>query len=97
MWLEHELVLGREEGHTTEDQLEELEVQVGPFHVGPHLVHAGEQVLHQDRGEDGGRHVAGQKAVGHYLEWKEGNKVFINFSCDFFFSSHPPLKTGRFS
>ena len=42
--LEHELVLGGEKRDGAEDQLEQLQVQIGPLHVGAHLVHPVKQV-----------------------------------------------------
>ncbi len=66
--LQHLLVLRGKQRHGAEDELEELQVEVGAVHVGAHFVHALEEVLHQDGGKDGRGDVVGQEAVGHDLE-----------------------------
>ncbi len=66
--LQHLLVLRGKQRHGAEDELEELEVEVGAVHVGAHFVHALQKVLHQDGGKDGRGDVVGQEAVGHDLE-----------------------------
>ena len=68
MGFQHLLIFGREQRDGAKDKLEELQVQIGSFHVGTHFMHSFKKVFHQNGGKDRRWYVIGQEGVGHDLK-----------------------------
>lgn len=80
LYLQHLLVFSREEGDRAEDQLEQLEIQVGELDVGAHLWQAVQEVLHQDRSKQSGGSRVCQEGVGNNLSKRETQGTEITVS-----------------
>lgn len=67
LYLQHLLVFSCKEGDRAEDQLEQLEVQVGELHVGAHFRQAVEEVLHQNCSKQSRGSRVRQEGIGNNL------------------------------
>lgn len=71
LYLQHLFIFSCEEWDRAEDQLEQLEIQVGELDVGAHLRQAVQEVLHQDRSKQSRGSRVCQKGIGDNLSERE--------------------------
>lgn len=71
LYLQHLFILSCEEGDRAEDQLEQLEIQVGELDVRAHLRQAVQEVLHQDRSKQSRGSRVCQEGIGDNLSERE--------------------------